>query len=104
MDKLTEARAVLAPKQRVRSDTLMTDSLTLKPPIVALGIISICFFAQASGDVKIVKYPTDRLQLYPDFLPYSKKSGDLRRSLVHSVSDSTAGAECGNEAIAEAQT
>jgi len=37
MDKLTEARAVLAPKRRVSSDTLMTDSLTLEPPIVALG-------------------------------------------------------------------
>src|SRR5438034_2754983 len=35
MDKLTESRAVVAPKRRVRSDTLMTDSLTLEPPIVA---------------------------------------------------------------------
>src|SRR2546423_12721105 len=32
MDKLTEARAVVAPKRRVSSDTLMTDSLTLEPP------------------------------------------------------------------------
>src|SRR5258708_8412595 len=33
MDKLTEARAVLAPKRRVRSETLMTDSLTPEPPV-----------------------------------------------------------------------
>src|SRR5258706_15396779 len=33
MDKLTEARAVLAPNRRVSSDTTMTDSLTLEPPI-----------------------------------------------------------------------
>jgi len=32
MDKLTEARAVVAPKRRVSADTLMTDSLTLEPP------------------------------------------------------------------------
>ena len=37
MDKLTEAKAVLPPKRRVNSDTLMTDSLTLEPPVVALG-------------------------------------------------------------------
>jgi len=35
MDKVTEARAVLSPKRRVSSDTLMTGSLTLEPPIVA---------------------------------------------------------------------
>ena len=36
MDKLTESSAVFAPKRRVSSDTLMTDSLTFEPPIVAL--------------------------------------------------------------------
>src|SRR6267378_974995 len=35
MDKVTEASAVLSPKRRVSSDTLMTGSLTLEPPIVA---------------------------------------------------------------------
>ena len=35
-DKLTEARAVLAPKRRVSSDTVITDS-TLELPIIALG-------------------------------------------------------------------
>jgi hypothetical protein len=34
MDKLTDARAVVAPKRRVNPDTLMTDSLILEPPIV----------------------------------------------------------------------
>src|SRR5712692_4596736 len=34
MDTLTESRAVLAPNRRVSSETLMTDSLTLEPPIV----------------------------------------------------------------------
>jgi hypothetical protein len=37
MDTLTEARAFLAPKQRVSSDTLMTDSFILEPPNVTLG-------------------------------------------------------------------
>ena len=37
---LTEARAVVAPKRRVSSDTLMTGSLTLEPPIVALFLVS----------------------------------------------------------------
>src|SRR5713101_8219853 len=37
MDTLTEARAVVAPKRRVSSETAMTDSLTLAPPLVALG-------------------------------------------------------------------
>ena len=36
MDTLTEARAVLAPKQRVSSDTLMTNSFILEPLNVAL--------------------------------------------------------------------
>lgn len=32
MDTLTDARAVLAPKRRVRPDTLMTESITFEPP------------------------------------------------------------------------
>ena len=34
MERLTEAKAVLAPKRRVSSDTLTTDSFILEPPIV----------------------------------------------------------------------
>src|ERR1700674_3412818 len=33
MDKLTESRAVMAPKRRVSSDTLMTGSLTVEPKV-----------------------------------------------------------------------
>src|SRR6185436_19593685 len=40
MDRLTEARAVLAPKRRVSSDTLTTDSFIFEPPIVAGGMSS----------------------------------------------------------------
>src|SRR5260370_18171637 len=42
MDKLTEARAVLAPKRRVRSETLMTDSLTPEPPLDYRLVDEVC--------------------------------------------------------------
>lgn len=35
-------------------------------------IISICFFEQFMGHVKIATYPTDQLQVYREFLPYGK--------------------------------
>src|SRR6185295_1754775 len=40
MDRLTEARAVLAPKRRVSSDTLTTDSFIVEPqsPQAGMGL------------------------------------------------------------------